>query len=240
MTASSASASGNNSLLPTHIAIVPDGNGRWAEKRGLSRLEGHREGMENMYRLVEYVDEYDIPYLTLYGFSTENWSRPEEEILGLFSSLTDFIKRTVPDIHRRGIKINHIGRLSELPEEFRESIIDAVTMTGNNSGMTLNIAFNYGGRAEITDAVRRIVDDGIPSKKITEDMIEKYLYTAGMPSVDLLIRTSDERRLSNFLIWQTSYSEYYFTRVLWPDFRKEDIDKALEFYRRRKRRFGGL
>ncbi|MFC1946599.1 polyprenyl diphosphate synthase [Chloroflexota bacterium] len=240
MTPSSSSVSGKHSLLPTHLAIVPDGNGRWAEKRGLSRLEGHREGMENMYRLVEYVDEYNIPYLTLYGFSTENWGRPEEEVLGLFSSLTEFIKRTSPDIHRRGIRINHIGRLSELPEEFRESIIDATKLTENNTGMTLNIAFNYGGRAEITDAVRRIVDDGIPSEKISEDMIENYLYTAGMPNVDLLVRTSDERRLSNFLIWQTSYSEYYFTGVLWPDFRKADIDKALEFYRRRKRRFGGL
>ena len=237
---SSSSASGKHSLLPVHIAIVPDGNGRWAEKRGLSRLEGHREGMENMFRLVEYVDEYNIPYLTLYGFSTENWNRPEEEVLGLFSSLTEFIKRTSPDVHRRGIKINHIGRITELPEEFRKSINDAVKLTENNTGMTLNIAFNYGGRAEITDAIRRIVNDGIPPDKITEDLIENYLYTAGMPSVDLLIRTSDERRLSNFLIWQTSYSEFYFTRVLWPDFRKKDIDKALEFYRRRKRRFGGL
>jgi undecaprenyl diphosphate synthase len=240
MMASSSSASSKDSLLPTHIAIVPDGNGRWAEKRGLSRLEGHQAGMENMYRLVEYMDEYNIPYLTLYGFSTENWNRPEEEVFGLFSSLTEFIRRTSPGVHRRGIKINHIGRISELPEELGESIKDAVILTENNSGMTLNIAFNYGGRAEITDAVRRIVDDGIPSTKITEDTIEKYLYTAGMPSVDLLIRTSDERRLSNFLIWQTSYSEFYFTRILWPDFGKEDINKALEFYRRRKRRFGGL
>ena len=240
MTASSSSTPGNHSLLPAHIAIVPDGNGRWAEKRGLPRLEGHREGMENMYRLVGYVDEYHIPFLTLYGFSTENWSRPEEEVFGLFSSLTEFIKRTAPDVHYRGIKINHIGRLSELPEAFQESINDAVELTKNNAGMTLNVAFNYGGRAEITDAVRRIIDDGIPSEKITEDLIENYLYTAGMPGVDLLIRTSNERRLSNFLIWQTSYSEYYFTKVLWPDFQKKDIDKALEFYRRRKRRFGGL
>jgi undecaprenyl diphosphate synthase len=240
MTASSSSTPGNHSLLPAHIAIVPDGNGRWAEKRGLPRLEGHREGMENMYRLVGYVDEYHIPFLTLYGFSTENWSRPEEEVFGLFSSLTEFIKRTAPDVHCRGIRINHIGRLSELPEELRQSINDAVELTKNNTGMTLNVAFNYGGRAEITDAVRRIIDDGIPSEKITEDLIENYLYTAGMPGVDLLIRTSDERRLSNFLIWQTSYSEYYFTKVLWPDFQKKDIDKALEFYRRRKRRFGGL
>jgi undecaprenyl diphosphate synthase len=240
MTASSLSASGKNSLLPIHIAIVPDGNGRWAEKRGLPRLEGHREGMENMFRLIKYVDEYDIPFLTLYGFSTENWNRPEEEVFGLFTSLTEFIRRTSPDVHRRGIKINHIGRISELPEELRQSIKDSVELTNKNTGMTLNIAFNYGGRAEITDAVRRIIDEKILSENITEDLIESYLYTAGIPSVDLLIRTSDERRLSNFLIWQTAYSEYYFTKVLWPDFQRTDIDKALEFYRRRKRRFGGL
>lgn len=240
MTATSSSASGKGTLLPVHIAIVPDGNGRWAEKRGLTRLEGHQEGMENMYRLVEYVNEYNIPYLTLYGFSTENWNRPEEEIYGLFSSLTDFIKRTAPRVHEKGIKINHIGRLDELPEEFRDSITDAVELTKGNTEMTLNIAFNYGGRAEITDAIRRIIDDGISSDDITEDLVESYLYTAGTPSVDLLIRTSDERRLSNFLIWQSSYAEYYFTEVLWPDFRREDIDKALEYYSQRKRRFGGL
>jgi undecaprenyl diphosphate synthase len=240
MTGTSASATGKNSLLPVHIAVVPDGNGRWAHKRGLSRLEGHQEGMENMFRMVNYLNDYDIPYLTVYGFSTENWSRPEEEVNGLFSSLTEFIKRTAPEVHKRGVKINHIGRLSGLPEDFQAALTDTLELTKNNTRMNLNIAFNYGGRAEIVDTVRKIIDNGIPSGKIDEDLIENYLYTAGMPSVDLLIRTSDERRLSNFLIWQTSYSEFYFTSVLWPDFTKTDIDKALKYYSRRKRRFGGL
>jgi undecaprenyl diphosphate synthase len=240
MTESTSSTGSKHSLLPTHIAIVPDGNGRWAKKRGLPRLEGHREGMDNMYRMVEYLSEYAIPYITLYGFSTENWKRPEEEVYGLFELLTDFIERIIPDIHRRGIKLRHIGRLDELPDDLQSSISEAVETTRNNTAITLNIAFNYGGRAEIVDAVRHIINDGIPSQDISEDLMENYLYTAGTPSVDLLIRTGNEVRLSNFLIWQTSYSEIYFSRVLWPDFGKKDIDKSLDFYRRRKRRFGGL
>lgn len=240
MTDSSSSTTGRRSLLPAHIAIVPDGNGRWAKKRGLPRLEGHRAGIDNMYRMVEYLNDYAVPYVTLYGFSTENWKRPEEEVYGLFTLLTDFMNRIIPDIHRRGIKLRHLGRIDELPDDFKASIIEAVDITRNNTAMNLNIAFNYGGRAEIVDAVRRIISEGIPSQDITEDLMENYLYTAGLPSVDLLIRTGNEVRLSNFLIWQTSYSEIYFSRVLWPDFGKTDIDNALDFYSRRKRRFGGL
>ncbi len=240
MTNTSSSSVRKFTLLPTHIAIVPDGNGRWAAKRGLSRTEGHREGTENMYRMVEYLSEYNIPYLTLFGFSTENWRRPEEEVTGLFTILTDFIDRIIPEIRQKGIRLNHIGRLEGLPEEFQESIIQAVESTHSNKGVTLNIAFNYGGKAEVVDAIRRIIDDGKLSKDITEEVVEQYLYTAGIPDVDLLIRTSDEHRLSNFLIWQSAYSEIYFTDVLWPDFGKEDIDKALAFYNSRKRRFGGL
>jgi len=240
MTNTSSSSVRKFTLLPTHIAIVPDGNGRWAAKRGLSRTEGHREGTENMYRMVEYLSEYNIPYLTLFGFSTENWRRPEEEVTGLFTILTDFIDRIIPEIRQKGIRLNHIGRLEGLPEEFQESIIQAVESTRSNKGVTLNIAFNYGGKAEVVDAIRRIIDDGKLSKDITEEVVEQYLYTAGIPDVDLLIRTSDEHRLSNFLIWQSAYSEIYFTDVLWPDFGKEDIDKALAFYNSRKRRFGGL
>jgi undecaprenyl diphosphate synthase len=227
-------------LLPNHIAIVPDGNGRWAEKRGLPRLEGHRIGADNMHRMVEYLSEYPIPYVTLYGFSTENWSRPKEEVEGLFRLLAEFIVRTTPDVHQKGIKLRHIGRLEDLPEDLQQSIKGAVELTKNNTRMTLNVAFNYGGRAEIVDAVRRIVTEGITPQKIDEELIESYLYTVGSPNVDLLIRTGDELRLSNFLIWQTTYSEYHFTKVLWPDFGKKDIDKALLFYSRRQRRFGGL
>ena len=209
------------SVLPTHVAIVPDGNGRWAEKRGLTRLEGHQVGAENMYRMVQYLNEYPIPFITLYGFSTENWTRPEDEVYGLFEYLAGFMERTAPEVNKQGIKIRHIGRMEGLPEDFRRSIQDAIELTRNNTKLTLNIAFNYGGRAEIVDALKHITSEGIPSEDITEELLENYLYTAGSPNVDLLIRTGDERRLSNFLLWQTIYSEYHFTRVLWPDFGKK-------------------
>jgi undecaprenyl diphosphate synthase len=226
--------------LPTHIAIVPDGNGRWAERRGLPRLEGHSVGAENMHRMVEYLNEYPIKYVTLYGFSTENWSRPEEEVKGLFRILVDFIEKTVSEIHQKSIKLCHLGRLEELPEDLQQSITKAVELTKNNTGMTLSVAFNYGGRTEILDAIRRLVADGIKPQDIDEELFSSYLYTGDLPNVDLLIRTGDETRLSNFLIWQTTYSEYHFTKVLWPDFGKNDIDRALLSYSRRQRRFGGL
>jgi undecaprenyl diphosphate synthase len=227
-------------LLPNHIAIVPDGNGRWAERRGLPRLKGHQVGAENMHRMVEYLNEYPIKYVTLYGFSTENWSRPDEEVNGLFELLGNFIKNTVSDIHSRGVKLRHIGRIHELPVSLQEAINGAVELTKNNTGMTLTVAFNYGSRAEILDAVRNIVANGVTAQDINEELFASHLYTNGLPDVDLLIRTGDELRLSNFLIWQTTYSEYHFTKVLWPDFSKKDIDKALLSYSRRQRRFGGL
>ena len=226
--------------LPNHVAIVPDGNGRWAEKRGWSRLEGHRAGAENMHRMVQYLNKYPINYLTLYGFSTENWNRPEAEIKGLFQILTAFIDRYLDEIHQKGIRLRHIGRLDQLPQKLRESITRAITATRDNTSMTLCVAFNYGGRAEIVDALKRLIADAVRPEDITEESLSKYLYAADIPDVDLLIRTGDETRLSNFLLWQTAYSEYHFTRVLWPDFRKRDLDRALLSYSRRKRRFGGL
>jgi len=229
-----------NTHLPNHVAIVPDGNGRWAEQRGLPRLSGHQAGAENMRRMVDYLSEYPIKCVTLYGFSTENWSRPEDEVRGLFYILEEFINRYVLDIHKKDIRLRHLGRLNELPQSLQQVINRAVELTKNNTGMTLNVAFNYGGRIEIVDAVRRLVAEGTPPQKIDEKLFSSYLYTDGLPDVDLLIRTGDELRLSNFLIWQTAYSEYYFTKVLWPDFAKKDIDKALLSYSRRKRRFGGL
>ncbi|MFC2011359.1 polyprenyl diphosphate synthase [Chloroflexota bacterium] len=226
--------------FPNHIAFVPDGNGRWAERRGLHRLSGHQAGAENMWRLVEYLNEYPIEYITLYGFSTENWSRPEKEVRGLFELLGKFITQKTSDVHKRGIKLRHLGRLNELPKSLQLAINRAVELTKDNTGMTLNLAFNYGGRAEIVDAVCRLLAETSKPNKMDEDLFESYLYTAGSPNVDLLIRTGDETRLSNFLLWQTAYSEYYFTKVLWPDFGKKDINKALLSYNRRKRRFGGL
>jgi len=231
---------GKFSQLPVHIAIVPDGNGRWAAQRGLPRLSGHQAGIENMRRLVQTVNEYQIKYLTLYGFSTENWNRPEAEVTGLFRIVSDFMDKTASDIHKQGIKLRHIGRLEELPKSLQQSIKKSVELTKNNPGMTLSIAFNYGARTEILDAVRRLIADGVAPGDIDDKMFGSYLYTSGLPDVDLLIRTGDELRLSNFLIWQTTYSEYHFTKVLWPDFGKEDIEKALLSYSQRRRRFGGL
>ena len=226
--------------LPNHVAIVPDGNGRWAEQRGLSRLEGHHAGADNMRRIVDYLNEYSIKYVTLYGFSTENWSRPEEEVRGLFHILEEFINNYVLEIHEKNIKLRHLGRLEGLPQGLQQAEKRAAELTKNNTGMTLSIALNYGGRTEILDAVRSILAQGIPPEKLDEKLFNSYLYTAGSPEVDLLIRTGDELRLSNFLIWQTAYSEYYFTKVLWPNFDKKEIDQALLSYSQRQRRFGGL
>lgn len=226
--------------FPNHVAIVPDGNGRWAAQRGLPRLEGHRAGAESMWRMVEYLNEYPIEYVTLYGFSTENWSRPKDEVGGLFHLLADFIEKKTLGVHKRGVRLRHLGRLEELPQWLQLVINRAIELTKNNTGMTLSLAFNYGGRSEILDAVRRIIAEGISPQNMDEKLFTSYLYSAGLPDVDLLVRTGDELRLSNFLIWQTAYSEYYFTKVLWPDFSREDIDKALLSYSQRQRRFGGL
>ncbi len=227
-------------LLPNHLAIVPDGNGRWAEKRGRPRLEGHHAGAANMHRMVQYLNRYPINFVTLYGFSTENWIRPDTEVDGLFDLLLAFIASYLDEMHAKGIRLRHIGRLHQLPDKLQTMIENAAITTKDNTRMTLNVAFNYGGRPEIVDAARRIVTEGITAEDITEDTFASYLYTAGSPDVDLLIRTGDETRLSNFLLWQTAYSEYHFTKVLWPDFGKLDLDRALLSYSRRKRRFGGL
>ncbi|MFC1915575.1 polyprenyl diphosphate synthase [Chloroflexota bacterium] len=226
--------------LPAHVAIVPDGNGRWAEQHALSRLAGHRAGVKIMRAMIEYLNDYQIKCVTLYGFSTENWGRPGDEVDGLFRILEERISKDVPQLHKKGVKVRHLGRLGELPAWLQKSIKDAEDLTQNNTGMTLSLAFNYGGHLEIIDAVRRIIAEGIPPEKVDEKLFSNYLYTVGLPDVDLLIRTGDELRLSNFLIWQTAYSEYYFTQVLWPDFTKEDIDKALLAYSQRERRFGAL
>jgi undecaprenyl diphosphate synthase len=219
---------------------VPDGNGRWAEQRGLSRLEGHKAGAENLHTVIEYLSEYQIKYVTVYTFSTENWNRPKNEVQGLFRLSAERIEQDLPIFHKRGVRFRHLGRLHELPKGLQRAINRGVELTKNNAGMTLSLAFNYGGRAEILDTVRRIIAEDIPLEKLDEELFNSYLYTAGLPDVDLVIRTADELRLSNFLIWQTAYAEYYFTKVLWPDFDKKEIDKALLAYSQRRRRFGGL
>ena len=228
------------SRLPNHVAIVPDGNGRWAEQHGLPRFEGHRVGAESLHTIIEYLSDYQIKCVTIYLFSTENWSRPEDEVRGLFHLSAKMIDKNTLGFQKRGVRLRHLGRLEELPQGLKQAINKAVELTKNNTGMILSLAFNYGGRVEILDAVHRLIAEGISPQNIDEKLFNSYLYTTGLPDVDLLIRTGDELRLSNFLIWQTAYSEYYFTKVLWPDFGKKDIDKALLSYSRRQGRFGGL
>ncbi|MDP2919453.1 MAG: polyprenyl diphosphate synthase [Dehalococcoidia bacterium] len=226
--------------LPAHVAIVPDGNGRWAQKRGLPRMLGHRAGILNMLKMIQYINEYPIPFVTFYGFSTENWTRPQTEVKGLFGLVEKFVEEHLEEIHERNIKIRHIGRLQGLPAVLQSAIKKSVEHTRSNTGMVLGIAWNYGGRTEIVNAAAQLMTSKIKPGALDEKTFASYLYTAGMPDVDLLIRTGDETRLSNFLIWQTAYSEYYFTDVLWPDFGKQDIDLALTAYGKRNRRFGGL
>jgi undecaprenyl diphosphate synthase len=225
--------------IPRHVAFILDGNGRWAEKRGLPRLEGHRAGVKNIRRILKCLNKHGIEYVTLYAFSTENWNRPADEVNGIFDILMQVVGRETRQLHKNGVRIRHIGRLHGLPEGVQKSIARAVTLTENNRGMTLGVALNYGGRAEILDAVSRIAADKIPPQDIDEQLFGRYLYTDGMPDVDLIIRTSGEMRTSNFLIWQSAYSEYYFTPVLWPDFDEVELEKALLAYSRRQRRFGG-
>ncbi len=226
--------------LPNHVAIIMDGNGRWAKQRGLPRLEGHKAGVKNLRSTTKCLNEYQIKYVTLYGFSTENWNRPEDEVRGLLQLLEERIDREALELHRQGIRIRHLGQLDELTRSVQSALNRAIELTKNNTGMTLSFAFNYGGRVEILDAIRHIIAEGVLPQNIDEKLFNSYLYTAGLPDVDLVIRTGGELRLSNFLIWQSAYSEYYFTEVLWPDFDKKEVKKALLAYSQRQRRFGGL
>ncbi len=226
--------------LPDHIAIIMDGNGRWAQKRGLPRLEGHKAGVKNLSSVIEYLGRLGLKYLTLYGFSTENWKRPKEEIEGLLGLLEESVEQETGALDRNEIRIRHLGRREKLPKGLQQAITEAVELTKDNPGMTVSFAFDYGGRTEILDAVRRIIENDVPAQKIDEKLFDSYLYTAGLPEVDLVIRTAGELRISNFLMWQAAYSEYYFTDVLWPDFNTKEIDKALLAYSRRQRRFGAL
>ena len=226
--------------LPKHVAIIMDGNGRWAQERGLPRLEGHRVGVESLRTVIECLSEYQIRYLTLYGLSTENWKRPEEEITSLLNLLEEIIDEESTELHKRGLRLRHLGRLDGLSDYLKQTVARGIELTKSNPGMTLSFAFNYGGRTEILDAVRQLIAEGVSPQKIDEKLFNSYLYTAGLPDVDLVIRTGGELRISNFLMWQAAYSEYYFTEVLWPDFDRKEVEKALLSYSQRQRRFGGL
>lgn len=226
------------SRLPNHIAIIPDGNGRWAEQRNLPRIEGHRAGIDSTRNLVRCLREYRIKYVTLYSFSTENWDRPKAEVNGLLEIMGESIEKESIELHENGVRIRHIGRTERLPQSLKLAIKRAVKLTANNTGMNLSLAFDYGGRTEIIDAARSIIAEGTAPDYVNEELFNSRLYTAELPYVDLVIRTGGELRISNFLLWQSAYSEYHFSKVLWPDFKTKDIEKALADYSRRQRRFG--
>jgi undecaprenyl diphosphate synthase len=231
---------GAGPAVPRHVAIIMDGNGRWAQQRHLPRLEGHRQGVDNIQRIVPSAIELGIERLTLYAFSTENWSRPYEEVSGLMRLFTLISRRETENLHRQGVRVEHIGSLEGVSTPLARAIRDAVALTRDNSRLSLNIAFNYGGRAEIVQAVRKLMAAGTPVGHITEDLISQNLYTAGQADPDLIIRTAGEMRLSNFLLWQAAYSEYYASPKLWPDFGHEDLRAAVESYAGRRRKYGRL
>jgi undecaprenyl diphosphate synthase len=229
---------GKFSPFPSHIAIITDGNRRWAEQHGLPREEGHRAGVESLRTVIERLVSYDLPYLTIFGFSTENWSRSENEVKVLLMLLEEVLGNETGGLHKRGIRLRHLGRLEGLPASAQEVIRRSAELTKNNNKMVLSFAFNYGGRGEIMDAVNKLIQDKVTPAQLNERLFSEYLYTAGMPDVDMVIRTGGETRLSNFLIWQSVYSEIFFSDVLWPDFNESEIDKALLFYSQKQRRFG--
>ncbi|MEZ4497151.1 MAG: isoprenyl transferase [Thermomicrobiales bacterium] len=226
--------------VPRHVAIIMDGNGRWAARRGMPRVEGHEHGTDNIRRITYAAGELGIEYMTLWAFSTENWRRPADEVDGILRILGQAIERETEELHRQGARLCHIGSLDGLSPETRQSVLDAIELTRNNTGLTLTLAFNYGGRQEMIDAIRQMVAEGLSPDQITEDAVSRYLYTNGMPDPDLIIRTSGEYRLSNFLLWQSAYSELFFTPVLWPDFGPDDLRDAIDEFGRRERRFGHI
>jgi undecaprenyl diphosphate synthase len=215
-----------------------DGNGRWARARMLPRQAGHRAGTENLRRIIEASIDLGIQILTVYAFSTENWGRPEGEVRGLMNILEDVIDRELRDLHAQGVQLRHIGDLSALSERLQDKVRSAVELTKNNGRLILNVAWNYGGRQEIIHAVREIVKAGVRPDEINETLFAQYLFTAGLPDPDLIIRTSGEMRVSNFLIWQGAYAEYYVTPTYWPSFDRAELEKALEDFANRERRFG--
>ncbi len=215
-----------------------DGNGRWALSRGLPRVAGHKAGTENLRRVIRATVEFGIKYLTIYAFSTENWGRPAEEVQGLMGILQDVIDRELNELHQEGVQLRHIGRLDRLGPKIKAKVLKAIELTKNNDRLILNVAWNYGGRDEIVYAIERIIKDGIPAEEVTDQLVSKYLFTAGVPDPDLVIRTSGELRVSNFLIWQAAYSEWYVTPTYWPDFDKDEYRRALETYAGRERRYG--
>jgi undecaprenyl diphosphate synthase len=229
--------------MPTHVAVIMDGNGRWAQCRNLPRMAGHNAGMLAMKEIVKASSALGVKHLTVYAFSTENWKRSMEEVSGIFRLLILYVEKELKELHENNVRVKILGDYEKIPGEAVKSIRRTLEMTKGNTGLQFNIALNYGGRDEILRAVKRLAkeagDGRLAADEITEDMIAENLYTAGIPDPDLVVRTSGEMRLSNYLLWQCAYSEFVFTDVLWPDFTREEFEKTIEIFQNRKRRFGG-
>ncbi len=236
--AASQHGSTQNGKVPVHVAIIMDGNGRWAKKRGLPRLEGHRVGVDCIQKVVETLSAKGVKYITLYAFSTENWNRPQEEVTGILDILHEALRVQTQTLHDNNVRIVHIGKVDRLSLELQEEVAYAQKLTRDNTGITLNVAFNYGGRDEILEAVRRIIHDRVPAEDVDENLFRRYLFTSDSPDPDLIIRTGGELRISNFLLWQSAYSEYYHTPTYWPDLDSEELERILETFSNRQRRFG--
>jgi len=226
--------------IPEHIAIVMDGNGRWAKSRGLPRLAGHRAGTENIREIIRACVEFGVKILTIYAFSTENWNRPDAEVSGLMNIFDDVFDRELAQLDKEGAQLRHLGQLENIRSSLREKVLSGIEKTKNNDRLILNVAFNYGGRDEIVSAIKQIIEEGYSSEEISEELVSRYLYTKDISDPDLVIRTSGEHRVSNFLIWQSAYSEWAFPEDYWPDFGREELLKAIQDYGHRERRFGGL
>ncbi|MCP5094839.1 MAG: isoprenyl transferase [Chloroflexi bacterium] len=224
--------------IPKHVAIIMDGNGRWAKRRGLPRQAGHRAGAENLRRIINACVEFGIEILTIYAFSTENWGRPESEIRALMKIFTRVLDQEINDLNAQGVCLHHLGDLTRIAPKLQEKVRRAIDLTKDNNKLILNVAFNYGGRAEILHAVQQMLADQIAPEKLTEELFSSYLFTRGLPDPELVIRTSGELRISNFLIWQTAYAEYYPTPAYWPDFGREELYEAIAAFNQRERRFG--
>ena len=224
--------------IPQHVAIIMDGNGRWAVQRGQPRLAGHRVGVDSIQKVLEFLGEKGVKYVTIYAFSTENWERPQEEVQGLMELIQQALEGQAAKLHRDNVRVRHLGKTDRLDPALRAGIEAILDLTKDNTGVTLSVAFDYGGRDEILEAVKGILADGVPAEGVDERLFSSYLYTAGTPDPDLIIRTGGEIRLSNFLLWQSAYSEYYHTPVLWPDLDAGELDQALAAYKERERRFG--
>jgi undecaprenyl diphosphate synthase len=228
-------------LIPAHIALVMDGNGRWAEQRGLKRTEGHAAGEEALFDTVEGALEMGVRWMTVYAFSTENWKRPKDEVKYLMGFNEGILMRRRDEMHERDVKMQFIGRRDwRVPKRLIRQMDESVELTRNNKTLTFTIAFNYGGRAEVIDAIQAMMRDGVSPEKVTEKRLRRYFYDPQLPDPDLMVRTSGEFRISNFLLWELAYSELVFTDVLWPDFRRENLFRAVDEYQRRDRRFGGI